>query len=90
MYRYKLTDINFNRHRIINKNISSVHIKKNSCIPYMLNPWLRNLNTDFTLKHCLFRFVKPTKNADLNKYNYSGYKIGLVIRSEFSFTDGRM
>ena len=28
------------------------------------NPWLRNLNTDFTLKNCLFQPVKLTKRAD--------------------------
>ena len=34
----------------------------------MLNPQLRNLNTNFTLGNCLFGYVKPTKNADLDKY----------------------
>ena len=34
--------------------------------------------------------VKLTKNADLDKYKYSGYGIGFESRSEFSFTDGSM
>ena len=41
----------------------------------MLNQWLRNLNTDFTLGNCLFASVKVTKNADPDKYKYSGYGI---------------
>ena len=56
-----------------------------SCI---LNPWLRNLNTIFTLNNSLFGSVELTKNADPNKYKYSGYGIGFDSCSEFSFTDG--
>ena len=74
-----LPDINFNGHCLINL-----------CISYILNPWLRNVNTDFTLNNCLFGPVKITKNADLDKYKYSGYGIGFDSRSEFLFTDGSM
>ena len=35
-----------------------------------------DLNTDFTSKTCLFEALKLLKNADLNKYFYSGYGIG--------------
>ena len=31
---------------------------------------------DPTLKHCLFGAVSLTKNADMDKYKYSGYGIG--------------
>ena len=34
--------------------------------------------------------VKLTKNADPDKYKYSGYSIGFDSCSEFSFTDGNM
>ena len=34
--------------------------------------------------------VKLTKNADPDKYKYSGYSIGFDSRSEFSFTDRGM
>ena len=51
---------------------------------------LRDLNTDFTLNNCLFGSVKLTKNADPEKYKYSGYGIGFDSRSEFLFTDGSM
>ena len=50
-------------------------------ISYILSPWLRNLNTDFTLKNCLFGFVKLTKNFDPDKYKHSSYGIGFDSRS---------
>ena len=53
-------------------------------------PWLRNLNTDFILNNCLFGSVKLTKNADPDKYRYSGYDIRFDSPSVFSFTDGSM
>ena len=71
-----------------NINISIPKKVINLYISYTLNPWLRNLNIDFTLKNCLFGSVKLTKNADPDKYKYSGYEIGFDSRSEFSFTDG--
>ena len=46
------------------------------------------MNTDFTLKNCLFGFVELTKNADPDKYKYSSYSIGFDSRPGFSFTDG--
>ena len=78
---------NFNGHYLINNNISFPKKVINLYISYILNPWLRNLNTDFTLKNCLFGSVKLNKNADPDKYKYSGYNIGFDSRSEFSFTD---
>ena len=41
----------------------------NIFIVYELNTWSRDLNTDFTLKDCLFGAVKLTKNADPDKSN---------------------
>ena len=73
---------------MIKNNISIPKIVINLYISYKLSPQLRNLNTDFILNNCLFGSVKLTKNADLNKYKYSGYGIGLNCCSEFSFTDG--
>ena len=40
---------------------------------------------DPTLKDCLFGAVTLTKNADIDKYGYSGYGIGFDRRSSFSF-----
>ena len=39
-------------------------------------------------KNCLFGAVTLTKNADIEKYKYSGYGIGFDRRSSFSFTGG--
>ena len=41
-----------------------------------------------TLKNCLFGAVTLTKNADIEKYGYSGYGIGFDRRSSFSFPGG--
>ena len=46
-----------------------------------------NLNTEWTLKDCLFGAVKLNKNADTDKYKYSGYGIGFDLQSEFSLPD---
>ena len=35
-------------------------------------------------------FLKLTKNADPDKYKYSGYSVGVDSRLEFSFADGSM
>ena len=45
-------------------------------------------DTDPTLKNCLYVAVTLTKNADIEKYKYSGYGIGFDRRSSFSFTGG--
>ena len=55
-----------------------------------MDTWSRDLNSDFTLKDCLFRGVEWAKNADLDKYVYSGYGIGFNSRLEFSLPDGSM
>ena len=85
-----LPDINFDGHCLINNNISISKKVINLFISYILNPWLRNLNTDFILMTCLFGSVKLTKNADLDTYKYSGYDRGFDSRSEFSFTVGSL
>ena len=43
--------------------------------------------SDPTLKKCLFGAVTLTKNAEIEKYKYSGYEIGFDRRSSFSFPD---
>ena len=45
--------------------------------------------SDSTLKNCLFGAVTLTKNADIEKYKYSGYGIGFDRRSSYSFPSGR-
>ena len=41
-----------------------------------------------TLNNCLFGTVALTKNADIEKYGYSGYGIGFDRRGSFSFPGG--
>ena len=65
-----LPNIYFNELFLIN----NIYIPKkviNLCISYTLTPWLRNLNTDFTLNNCLFGSVKLTTNADLDKCKHA-------------------
>ena len=84
-----LPDINFNGPCLIN----NIYIPKktiNLYISYILNSWLRNLNTDFTLNNCFFGSVKLTKNADLDKYKSSDCSIGFDSCSECSFKDESM
>ena len=81
---------NFNGHCLINNNISIIKKVVNLYISYVLNPWLRNLNTDFTLQNSLFRSLKLTKNANPDKYKYSGFSIGFDCRLEFTFIYGNM
>ena len=45
-------------------------------------------DSDPTLKNCLFGAVTLTKNADIDKYGYSGYGIGFDRRGSFSFPSG--
>ena len=41
-----------------------------------------------TLQNALFGAISLTKNANIDKYNYSGYGIGFDRRSSFSFSVG--
>ena len=65
-------------------------IKKavNLYISHKLDKLVKDLNTGFSLGNCLFGAVKLTKNADPDKYKYSGYSIGFNSRSRFSWRDG--
>ena len=85
-----LPDMNFNGHCLIKNNISIPNKVINLYISYTLGPQLRNLNTDFRLGNCLFGSVKLTKNADLDKYKYTGYGIGFDSCLEFSLPGGTM
>ena len=65
--------------------ISYTHVKVvNIYIVYELGVSSSNVN-DPTLKNCLFGAVTLTKNADIDKYRYSGHGIGFDRRSSFSF-----
>ena len=55
---------------------------------YELDSWPWDFETDFTLGGCLFEGVKLTKNADPDKYLYTGYGIGFDTRGHHSLPDG--
>ena len=82
---FLLPDVNFNGHGLINSNISIPKKVINLYISYILNPWLTNLNIDFTLNNCLLESIELTQNVDPDKYKYG---IRFDSRSEFSLTDG--
>ena len=73
-------DVMFNGHCLINNNISIPKKVINIYFSYILNHWPRG----FTLVNCLFGSVKLTKNANPDKYVYTGYGIGFDLRSKFS------
>ena len=85
---HSLLDININGH-CLKKNIYFFSKKvKNLNISYTLIPQLKPFNTDFTLSNCLFGSIKLTKNADLNKYKYTGYGIRLDSHVKLSLPEG--
>ena len=45
-------------------------------------------NSNTSIKKCLFGAITLTKNADIEKYGYSGFGIGFDRRSSFSFPSG--
>ena len=47
-----------------------------------------SINSYPTLENYLFGAVSLTKNADIDKYKYSGYGIGFDRQGEFSFGNG--
>ena len=55
---------------------------------YELDSWPWDFEIDFTLGRCLFGGVKLTKNADPDKYSYTGYGIGFDARGHHSLPDG--
>ena len=50
---------------------------------YILDAWLRDVTTNFTLDHVLFEAMNLTEKADLDKYGYSGYGIHLMHAHNF-------
>ena len=68
-------------HTFTHENIVNIYIV------YELGGSTSHTN-DPTIKICLFGAVTLTKNADIEKYKYSGYGIGFDRISSFSFTSG--
>ena len=53
------------------------------CFVYEINMWPFNVGKVFLLGNSLFGAVKLTKNADPDKYEYSGYGIGFDTGGSF-------
>ena len=84
---YKIR-VKFNGGCLKQPNISYTHgTKVNIYIVYELGASGSN-DSDPTLKKCLFGAVTLTKNANIEKYGYSGYGIGFDRRGSFSFPGG--
>ena len=82
------TRVKFIRSCLKQSKISYIHGKVvNIYIVYELAASSSH-DSDPTIKNCLFGAVTLTKNADIEKYRYSGYAIGFDRRSSFSFTVG--
>ena len=78
--RVKLTGSYLKKSKITYTHKESVNIY----IVYELGSSSSHID-DPTLKNCLFGAVPLTKNADIDKYGYSGYGIGFDRRGSFSF-----
>ena len=55
---------------------------------YEINLWPNDLDSKLILLILLCDAVKLTEKADPDKYSYSGYPIGFVVRRIFSLSDG--
>ena len=82
------TRVKFTGSCLKQSKISYTHGKVvNIYIVYELGVSSSHVN-DPTLKNCLFGAVTLTKNADIDKCEYSGYGIGFDRRGSFSFPGG--
>ena len=82
------TRVKFTGSCLKQSKISYTHGKVvNIYIVYELGASSSHVN-DPTLKNCLFGAVTLTKNADIDKYGYTGYGTGFGRRSSFSFPGG--
>ena len=60
----------------------------NIYIVYEINKKDNTIISHPTLENCLFGAVTLIKNADIDKYGYSGYEIGFDRKGSFSFPGG--
>ena len=81
--------VKFNADCLKQEKVIFTHKKAvNIYIVYEINLWPITVRQDFTLGSSLFEAVKLTKNADSDKYKYSGYGIGFDASGSFSLSDG--
>ena len=59
--------------------------KTNLYMVYELNVLSRSHTNNFTLKNCLFRTVKLTRNAGKSKFNHKGWVTAFHGKSVWSY-----
>ena len=83
------TRVKFDRSCLKQDKVTFNHKKVvNIYIVYELNKIAVIGNNFPTLQNALFGAITLTKNADIDKYGYSGYGIGFDRKSSFSFPGG--
>ena len=79
------TRVNFSGGCLMQDKVTYIHgIIVNIYIVYEISKHY-SISLYPTLENCLFAAVSLTKNADIDKYKYSGYGIGFDRHGEFSF-----
>ena len=82
------TRVEFNGSCLKQDRVTYNHGKMvNICIVYEISKNY-NISSYPTLENCLFGAVSLTKNANIDKYKYSGCGIGFDRHGEFSFGNG--
>ena len=82
------TRVEFNGSCLKQDKVTYNHGKNSKYIHCLLISQNYNISSYSTLEHCLFGAVSLTKNANIDKYKYSGYCIGFDRHGEFSFGNG--
>ena len=79
------TRVEFNGSCLKQDSVTFNHRKVvNICIVYEISKSI-SISNYLTLENCSFGAVTLTKNADIDKYKYSGYGIGFDRHGSFSF-----
>ena len=79
--------IKFNRSCLKQDKITYTHGKiVNIYIVYEINKNDNTISSNPTLENCLFGAVTLTKNVNIDRYGYSGYRIGFDRKGCFSFS----
>ena len=76
-------NINFNGHCLIKNNFSIPKKVIKLYLSYILNPWLRNPNRNFTLNNCLFGSVELIQNVIQINTNIVATAYDLVFVQNF-------
>ena len=88
-YKYSKFCLKLNGSCLKGKNASYTPPNRiNVFIIYELDSWLRDLDSDFTLRSCLFGGVKLATNAIPDKHAYSDYGTEFDTHIKYSLPDG--